>query len=215
VKTDVVLSGDPNRRKLFEAISQIYSKYTTVTNVLLYFEKNPAKAFNRGSRESDADILFCTGDIYLREQDMSNMINQLLSGGGDVVFIVPPRLREKEKILFVDAGFTVKKETLLNNPMSEEPDFMEEVLWYNSKKNVLKFQPYFGTHYHLHRHTFNHILRLLRQRYGERAKAKKRGRLVRTLATVKIFLESIREYVAERLLPCPEEMLRRLQENSS
>jgi hypothetical protein len=211
VKVDVVLSGDPNRKELFEAISQIYSKYATVTNVLLYFEKNPAKAFNRASRESDADVLFCTGDIYLREKDMSSMVNQLHSGGGDVVFIVPPRLRGKETILFVDAGFTVKKETLLNNPMPEEPDFMEEVLWYNSKKNVLKFQPYFGTHYHLHRHKFNHILRLLRQRYGERAKAKKRGKVVRTLATVKIFLESIREYIAERLLPSPEEELRRLR----
>jgi hypothetical protein len=214
VKVDVVLSGDPNRRKLFEAISQIYLKYATVTNVLLYFEKNPAKAFNRASRESDSDILFCTGDIYLRERDMSGMVNQLLSGGADVVFIVPPRLMGKETILFVDAGFTVKKETLLNNPMPEEPDFMEEVLWYNSKKDILNFQPYFGTHYHLHRHTFNHILRLLRQRYGERAKAKKRGNVVRTFATVKIFLESIREYVAERLLPSPEEELRRLQEQS-
>lgn len=209
-----MLSGDPDRKRLFDAIYQVYSKYNTISKVFLYFERNPAKAFNRASRESEADVIFCTGDVYMKEADISNMANQLLSGLGDVIFIVPPRFRGKEKILFVDAGFVVRRDTMLKNPMPEEPDFLEEVLWYNQKKDTLRFQPYFGIHYHLHRNTFRHIFRQLLNRYGERAKEKKRGRLIRALAFVKMFLDSIRHYIRQRMMPAPEEMLRRLQESS-
>lgn len=195
----VVLAGDPNRKALFEGLSRIYQKYAVVGNVLLYYEGNPAKAFNRGSRESEDDVLFCLCDIYLKEQDMSGMVNQLLSGKGDVVFIVPPKLREKKTILFVGAGFTVKKETLLKNPMPETPDFLEEVLWYNRNKNILSFQPYFGIHYHFHRHGFDEIFSRLRLRYGERAKIKKRSQFIQMVASVKLFFEAVLQYVGERL----------------
>jgi hypothetical protein len=51
VKINAVLSGDRNRRRLFDAVSQTYFEYNAISRVPPYFERNLAKAIKRAPRE--------------------------------------------------------------------------------------------------------------------------------------------------------------------
>jgi hypothetical protein len=129
---DVVLSGDPNRKLFFENIKLLYSSYDLVNNVLLFFERNPAVSFNKGARESKSDILFCTADVYVSPDTIKNMIGTVFSNNADVTFILPPKNKAQKNIQFCSGAFAVNRQKLLNYPIPESPDFLEEILWQHS-----------------------------------------------------------------------------------
>jgi hypothetical protein len=210
---DVVLSGDPKRKVFFQKIMSLYYLYDFFTKVFLFFERNPAVSFNRAARESNADILFCTADLYVPLCVIQDMIHSHQSK--EVTFLVDTKLKGKSGIQFRSGAFIVERKDILKNPIPEYPDFLEEILWQQSAKNFLKFKPFFGYSLHLHKHAFKNIYRLNRLRTTARATLKNRGIIRRSLYALIDFEDSARIYFKERFMENPDTTLQRLLEKGA
>jgi hypothetical protein len=210
---DVVLSGDPKRKVFFQKIMSLYYLYNFFNRVFLFFERNPAVSFNRAARESNADILFCTADLYVPLCVIQDMIQSHQSK--EVTFLVDTNLKGKSGIQFRSGVFIVERKDILKNPIPEYPDFLEEILWQQSAKNFLKFKPFFGYSLHLHKHAFKNIYRLNRLRTKARAILKGRGVIRRSLYALIDFEDSARIYFHERFMENPDITLQRLLEKGA
>jgi hypothetical protein len=208
-KVDIILSGDPNRKQFFENMKSLYYNYKFVNEVLLFFERNPAVSFNKGARDSTADILFCTADVYVPPNTIKSMINSKLYGNADVVFIVLPRFKRNKNIQFCSGAFTIDRLKMLAHPIPESPDFLEEILWQNSTLGTLNFKPYFGLFKHLHKHTLGHIFRFSRLRTNERAKLKHRG-IISNFYVIIDLVFSVKEFISELRKRNPNTILQEL-----
>jgi len=191
----VVLSGDPRRARLCERVADWYKKISMVKDVLLLYERNPAIAFNKGARIARCDLILCAGgDVIVTPPTLSKMVSEVKEG--EVLFLVSEKFRGKKKILFQSGAFCVYRTTLIKHPIPEKPDFLEEVYWTEEKE--LKFKPFFGELYHIHRHSFAHICKMSIYRWRERVRLRKRSSLVFYVGCLKLFFESIRIYLEER-----------------
>lgn len=206
---DIVLSGDPNRKQFFENMKLLYDNYSFVNEVLLFFERNPAVSFNKAARDSTADILFCTADVYVPPDTIKSMINSELYGNADVVFIVPPKCKRNKNIQFCSGAFAVDRLKMLAHPIPESPDFLEEILWQNSTLETLKFKAYFGSFKHLHKHTFGHLFRFNRLRTSERAKLKHRG-IIANFYVIIDLVDSFKVFISELRMKNPNIVLQEL-----
>lgn len=208
-KIDIVLSGDPNRKQDFERIKLLYDNYSIVNEVLLLFEHNPAVSFNMAAKVSTADILFCTADVYVSPDTVKSMMNSIVYGDADVIFIVPPRCKRNKTIQFCSGAFAVDRLKMLAHPMPESPDFLEEILWQNSTLGTLKVKPYFGSFKHLHKHTLGHLFRFNRLRTNERAKLKHRG-IIANFYVIIDLVDSVKTFISELRMRNPNIVLQKL-----
>lgn len=208
-KVDVVLSGDPNRRHFFNRMKLLYNSYVTVNKVMLFFERNPAVSFNMAAKVSKADILFCTADVYVSPNTMKSMVDSLVNGNADVIFVTSPKCKKYRNLQFCSGAFAVDRLKLLNYPMPESPDFLEEILWQNSTLGTLKFKPYFGSSKHLHKHSFGHFFRFNRLRTNARAKMKCRGLVANFYVTIDL-VDSIKAFISELRMRNPNIVLQEL-----
>jgi hypothetical protein len=196
MKICVIISGDPRRKELCERFASYYRKIPGIEKVLLLYEKNPAKAFNKGATQTDCDTLFCVGgDVLVKPSDVLRMAKEV--GDNEVLFAVSLRRRTKlQRYLFQSGAFAVKRKTIIKYPMPEEPDFLEEVYWMENRNLV--FKPFFTNFYHIHKHSFSHIFETSIRRWGARVKLRKRSMLIFVVGSFKLFLESIKIYLKER-----------------
>jgi hypothetical protein len=208
-KVDIILSGDPDRKQFFENMKLLYESYSFINTVWLFFERNPAIPFNRASRESAADVLFCTADVYVPPSTIRKMIETVAGGKADVVFILPSSCKRNENLQFCSGAFAVNRVTLLKFPMPESPDFLEEILWQNSTLGKLSFKPHFAFFEHLHKHTIGHLFHFNRLRTNERAKLKNRGRIANFFVFIDLFV-STRSFIFEQRKRNPDMVLHEL-----
>jgi hypothetical protein len=188
-KVDIILSGDPDRKQFFENMKLLYESYSFINTVWLFFERNPAIPFNRASRESAADVLFCTADVYVPPSTIRKMIETVAGGKADVVFILPSSCKRNENLQFCSGAFAVNRVTLLKFPMPESPDFA-----------------FFE---HLHKHTIGHLFHFNRLRTNERAKLKNRGRIANFFVFIDLFV-STRSFIFEQRKRNPDMVLHEL-----
>jgi len=208
-KVDVVLSGDLKRKQFFEQMKLLYNSYSFVSRVLLFFERNPAVSFNMAAKVSTADILFCTADVYVSPETVKSMVNSLVYGNADVIFIASRKSKRYKNLQFCSGAFAVDRLKLLNYSMPESPDFLEEILWQNSTLGTLKFKPYFGSSKHLHKHTFGHFFRFNRLRTNARAKLKRRG-IIANFYVIMDIVDSVKAFISELRMRNPNIVLQEL-----
>lgn len=187
------MSGDPKRKPLFNQIKKYYQRHPIIDQVFLLFNKNPAISFNQGTKFSKTDTILYTADVFIPYETINKL--QAHAANNKILFLTPPT--EKRTIKFSSGAFITTKKTLINNPMPETPDFMEEILYQQNKK--LNFEPYKTTYVHAHKHTLTHIIKFRVERYFLRAKIKKTKSLKKLAGLIKLTFESIMIYLEERI----------------
>lgn len=135
----IVICGDPKRKKLAQALYEIYTSYGEIDVVKLYYEKNPAIAFNKGAREMKVDtIIGIAGDVFVGEMELMVMIRW----ESEVVFARSPLTpRQKDAFgfppvwsalpvgQFISGLFKAPRELICMYPFPEFPSFVEDYLW--------------------------------------------------------------------------------------
>lgn len=189
----VVLSGDPKRKPLFSQIKDYYQKHPLVEKVFLLYTRNPAISFNQGTQLSETEKILYTADVYIPYETINKI--EPCAADGQILFLIPPT--KKQDVHFCSGAFITTKKTVLNNPIPEEPDFMEEILYQQNKK--LKFKAYPAKFVHAHKHSLGHIIKLRNERYLLRCALKETNDFKKILGITKLALESIFLYFKERI----------------
>lgn len=137
----IVISGDPKRKKLAQALYEIYTSYGEIDMVKLYYEKNPAIAFNKGTREMKVDtIIGIAGDLFVGEMELMVFarwgIDPVIYAKSPLTprrkdtFGYPPVWSSDIDGAFISGLFKAPRELILNYPFPESPSFVEDSLWY-------------------------------------------------------------------------------------
>lgn len=139
IKVGIVISGDPERQSLAEALYKNYSDYEFVDEVALYYRKNPAFAFNKGAAELSSPIYIgVAGDVYVGEKELERFARL----PHPIVFAWNPLTpRKKEGKLrypefwserhesFISGLFRINRQLLVDYNMPTEPSYSEDILW--------------------------------------------------------------------------------------
>src|SRR5437016_487672 len=72
----LVISGDPRRPALAQALFRMYGEYERLDRIELLFRKNPAIAFNEAARIMNVEqFVGVAGDVYVGEEELSRFID--------------------------------------------------------------------------------------------------------------------------------------------